>query len=33
MSTTQNEEQSKDEICMKEEKRRAKHEASFDFYE
>jgi len=33
MSKTQIQEQSRDEIRMKEEKIRAKHEASFDFYE
>jgi len=33
MSKIQSQEQSRDEIRMKEEKIRAKHEASFDFYE
>jgi len=33
MSKTQSQEQGRGEIRMKEEKRRAKHEASFDFYE
>jgi len=33
MSKSQSQEQSRDEICKKEEKRQAKHEASFDFYE
>ena len=33
MSKTQSQEQSRDEIRVKEEKRRAKHEASFDLHE